>query len=365
VSDLDGAATWAAGEVRGGRALHRLVAELGAERRESLRRVALVVLRPHALEAGDGAAIVRHLAVELGVRPVAIRVYPRLEPALVGALYARQLKIPRERLWLQEAAFGAGPAAALLVTCDKAPEPSLTARLYACKGPSSTLERAPDSLRGRFHRTSSLHAVLHVPDDLRALVIEASLFFSWETIARAACAHALTPGLVEELVTLEPLPGRVVYQAVLKVKRRILAAVATASRDDAVARLWILTAAADERLDGRPYHEQRELMLAFAKAERAPLAEAIAGLEARGGGPAALRAGVAPGQLLSASWFLSGHETYDVDGGGRLFAALEAGGVPLSASQRSLLATALTTDLHPAARVAGERLWPLGPDPAA
>ena len=102
---LDGAAAWAAGEVRDGRALHRLVAELDAEQREALRRVALVVLRPHALEAGVGAAVVRHLAEDLGAWPVALRVLARPDPALVGALYSRQPKIPRGRMWLQQAAF--------------------------------------------------------------------------------------------------------------------------------------------------------------------------------------------------------------------------------------------------------------------
>jgi hypothetical protein len=71
----------------------------------------------------------------------------------------------------------------------------------ASTGASSAREPAPGSLRGRFGRTSSLHAVLHVPDDLRALVIEASLFFSWETIAGAGAAPWLPPGIAEELVT--------------------------------------------------------------------------------------------------------------------------------------------------------------------
>jgi hypothetical protein len=71
-----------------------------------------------------------------------------------------------------------------------------------------------------------------------------------------------------------------------------------------------------------------------------------------------------PIELLSASWSLSGHEAYDGDDE-RPFTTLAVGGVPLSASQRSLLATALALDLNPAASVDGEQLWPLGPDPVA
>jgi hypothetical protein len=70
-------------------------------------------------------------------------------------------------------------------------------------------------------------------------------------------------------------------------------------------------------------------------------------------------------ELLAASWFLSGHEAYGGDGGERLFAVLERGGVALSDAQRALLAVGLANDLNPAARVDGERLWPLGEDPAA
>jgi len=316
----------------------------------SLRRVSLVLLRPHALEAGQGAPIVRHLAQRLDARPVAIRVYPRLGPAVVGALYASQAKVPRGSMWLQEAAFGSGPAAALLVASERPHEPSLTEALYALKGPSSTLEPAPDSLRARFGRTSSLHAVLHVPEDERSLAAEAPLFFDRATIAGAADAPRLCSDLVETLVTLEPAPGRSVFQAVLKVKLRVLAAVAIAAGRDAVAALQDLTASADAQLDGRDYLDQRDLMLAFAQAERAPLEEAVTRV---GGG------------LLTASRSLSGHVPAREDGGEALFAVLEAGGIPLSASQRSLLATGLALDLNPAARSDGARLWPLGPGPAA
>ena len=314
----------------------------------SLRRVSLVLLRPHALEAGQGAPIVRHLAQRLDARPVAIRVYPRLSPALVGALYASQPKVPRGSMWLQEAAFGSGPAAALLVASERPRE--LTQALYALKGPSSTLDPAPDSLRARFGRTSSLHAVLHVPEDERALAAEAPLFFDRATIAGAADAPRLDVDLVEALVTLEPTPGRSVFQAVLKVKLRVLAAVAIDAGRDAVAALWDLTASTDARLDGRDYLDQRDLMLAFAEAERAPLEAAVA---------------TVGGDLLAASRSLSGHVPAAPDGGEGLFAVLEAGNIPLTASQRSLLATGLALDLNPAARSDGARLWPLGPDPAA
>jgi hypothetical protein len=372
VSELDGAVAWAAGEVRDGRALHRLVADLDAEQREALRRVALVVLRPHALEAGVGAAVVRHLAEDLGAWPVALRVLARPDPALVGALYSRQPKVPRGRMWLQQAAFASGPAAALLVVCDEPREPSLTRWLYERKGPTSTLTAAADSLRERFGRASSLHAVLHVPDDLRALALEASLLFDWPTICGAG--HVLPMGLehVEELVALEPLPGRLVFQAVLKVKRRILAAVAVAGEAALVATLWELTTRADRELEGESYLVQRELMQAFAADERAALLRAVEQLALRREPPPTMvewaRDAVGPPtvkELLAASWFLSGHEAYGGDGGERLFAVLERGGVALSDAQRALLAVGLANDLNPAARVDGERLWPLGEDPAA
>ena len=374
MTELDDARDWAAGELREGVALHRLLAHaLDATQREGLRRVALVVLRPHALEAGDGAAIVRHLAEEHGARPVALRVLPRLGPALAEALYRRQAKIPRGRMWLQQAAYGSGPVAALLVAEAQAGERPLTERLYASKGPTSALAGAPDSLRARFGRTSSLHAVVHVPDDLRALVLEASLFFDWATVRGAGAAPPIGLDLVAPLVTLEPAPGRLVFQAVLKVKRRILAAVAIAAGRDVVGALVEAATAADAELEGLAYLAQRDRMLAFAKAERSPLAAAIAQLElgvrarsaaTRAQAWGALRAATAPVELLSASWMLSGHEPYGGDGGERLFATLDCNGVPLSESQRALLAAALATDLNPAASVDGERLWPLGPDPA-
>jgi hypothetical protein len=372
VTDLDGAVAWAAGEVRDGRALHRLVAALDAEQREALRRVALVVLRPHALQAGVGAAVVRHLAEDLGAWPVALRVLSRPDPALVGALYSRQPKIPRGRMWLQQAAFASGPAAALLVVCDEPRDPSLTQWLYERKGPTSTLVAADDSLRERFGRASSLHAVLHVPDDLRALVLEASLLFDWATISGAGGVLPIGLEHVEELVGLEPRPDRLVFQAVMKVKRRILAAVALAGEQALVETLWELTTRADRDLDGQPYLVQRELMRTFAADERAALLRAVEQLALRREPPPTMVewARDALGsptvrELLGASWFLSGHEAYGGDGGERIFGVLERGGVALSDPQRALLAVALASDLNPAARVEGERLWPLGEDPAA
>ena len=295
---------------------------------------------------------------ELGARPVAIRVYPRLEPALVGALYARQPKIPRGR---HVAAGGGATAAARPPRCSsratRRPTPSLTERLYALKGPSSALEPAPGSLRERFGRTSSLHAVLHVPDDLRALVLEASLFFSWAQLRAAAGAAPIDLDLVERLVTLEPLPGRIVFAAVVKVKLRILAAVAVAAgRRGRRRALGPHDRAADERPRRprvpRPARDDARVR----RATSAPRSRRRSTRSPRSPRPC---------RLLEASWLLSGHEPCGDGAIEHLFAELDAGGVPLSASQRSLLATALSTDLHPAARVAGERLWPLGPDPAA
>ena len=351
----------ARGEVREGRALPDLLQALAAEERERLRRVGFVLLRPDSLAAGQGAAILAYLNDELGAEPLALRVHATLPPALVDAAYRLQSKIPRSNAWLQQQALGSGPAASVLVGSRAPREPDLCSWLYAQK----------ELLRQRFGRTSSLQAVVHIPEDLPALVAEASLFFPWETIR---AAPELPPQVAAELVTLEPAAGRLVFQAAVKVKRRIAAALALRIPEAG----WLeplrdLTVDADASLEGQGYLEQRSGMLAFAAAERDLLEAAISDLEGRGfpRTPAAtrgrawraLRDAIAPLELASASWFLSGHEAYGGDGGERLFAALSGHDVPLSGPQRALLAAGLRHDLHPGARVDGERVWPLGADP--
>jgi hypothetical protein len=359
----------ARGEVREGRALSALLEdELAPEEREGLRQVGLVVLRPDSLAAGQGAAILAHLAEDLHLEPLALRVHATLSPALVDATYHRQPKISRSTVWLQHQALGSGPAAAALVASAEPREPDLCSWLYACKG----------SLRELFGRTSSLHAVVHIPEDVPAFAAEASLFFPWQTIREAAGARraAIPARFAADLVTLEPGAGRLVFQAALKVKRRIAAALALRVPNAGwLERLWRLTVDADAGLDGKDYLGQRSAMLVFAEEERELLETAIGDLEGRLAVAAAppsgtrarrwraLRDAVAPLELASASWFLSGHESYGGDGGERLFAALAEHDVPLSVQQRALLAAALHHDLHPGARVDGQRVWPLGADP--
>ena len=356
----------ARGEVRDGIALSELLDACDEDDRQALSRLSLVVLRPDALAAGQGPALINHLA-GLGAKPVAVRVL-ELTPALVDAAYHRQPKIPRDHVWIHTAALGAGAAAALLV----AGEPGLTERLYASKGPSSTLRAAPPaSVRSVFGRSSATHAVVHIPEDLAAFVAEATLLFPWEIVTSPP--DPLPKGIATDLATLEPLPGRLVFQGVLKVKRRVAAALAARRPDsDAVRALRERTVAADAALDGLDFLPQRERMLAFATEERPLLEAVIAECEAALGAPVAptrgaawraLTVGTGAVELAYAAWFLTGHEAWGGDGGERLFAALAANDVPLSERQRTLVAAGLAHDLHPGARYDGERAWPLEEDP--
>ena len=189
----------ARGEVRDGRALSALLEdELTPEEREGLGQIGLVVLRPDSLAAGQGAAILAHLAEDLHVEPLALRVHATLSPALVDAAYHRQPKISRSTVWLQHQALGSGPAAAVLVASAEPREPDLCSWLYARK----------ESLRERFGRTSSLHAVVHIPEDMPAFAAEASLFFPWQAIREAAGARraAIPARFAAELAAREQLP---------------------------------------------------------------------------------------------------------------------------------------------------------------
>lgn len=103
----------ARGEVREGVALTERLEACDADCRDALERLSLVVLRPDALAAGQGAALIEHLGA-LGADPIAVRVL-NLSPALVDAAYHRQTKIPRDHVWIHTAALAAGPAAALIV----------------------------------------------------------------------------------------------------------------------------------------------------------------------------------------------------------------------------------------------------------
>lgn len=355
----------ARGEVRDGVPLAGLLEAASAAEREALSRLSLVVLRPDCLAAGRGPEVLEHLS-SLGAEPVAVRV-TELEPALVDAAYHRQSKIPRDHVWIHTASLTTGPAAALLVAGD----PGLTERLYAAKGPTSTLREAPaGSLRRVFGRTSATNAVVHIPEDLAAFVAEATLFFPWPVLTGPA--GALPAGAAAELVTLEPHPGRLVFQAAVKVKRRVAAALAIRLRSDAAAALREATAAVDAELAVLEYLDQRRALLAWAEGERVLLEAVVAEAEGRVGPPAGasraaawrdLRIRTGAVELATASWFLTGHEAYGGDGGERLFVALAANDVPLTPSQRTLLASAVAHDMHPGARFDGERAWPLGRDP--
>lgn len=222
-----------------------------------------------------------------------------------------------------------------------------------------------------FGRTSATHAVVHIPEDLAAFVAEATLLFPWDLLT--APPAPLADGVAADLVTLEPDAGRLVFQGVLKVKRRVAAALAARRPDSSTVRpLRELTVRADADLDGLDFLGQRERMLAFAGEERPHLEAVIAECEAALAAPVAptrgaawrgLGASTGAIELAYAAWFLSGHEAWGGDGGERLFAALAANDVPLSRRQRTLVAAGLAHDLHPGARFDGERAWPLGDDP--
>jgi hypothetical protein len=371
------------GELREGRSLRALVEQdLDDDLRAAVGRLGLVVLRPDSLAAGLGVALLERLEAEHGAVPVALRVRV-LPPSLVDALYARQDKIPRDSLWLHHAVFASGPSAAILLAGP--PGRDLTARLYAAKGASSPVATGDGpTLRAAFRRTSSFHAVLHAPEGTEAFLVESTLLFPWaevrEAAARAAGSREAPPGLPgeawRELVVLEPRPDRLVFQAMLKVKRRIAAALLV-RRDvlpGPIRLLWDLMAAADRALEGESYTGQRRVFLAFAEAERDPLRAAIeatrSGLVARLAGPPAgapgregewrgLRTATAPLALLYASWFLSGQEPLGAEGPAQVLATLEAHDVPLSPAQASLVGAALRADLNPAATMLGTRLYPL------
>ncbi|HEX2046191.1 MAG TPA: hypothetical protein VHF27_00400 [Acidimicrobiales bacterium] len=375
----------AEGEVREGLPLAQLLEGLHPANRAALDRLSLVVLRPDCLAAGAGPAVLAHLEESHGAVPVAMQVRT-IPAALVDGLYRLQSKIPRDTLWLHHAVFDSGPSALVLVAgvADDGSS-GLSGRLYRTKGPTLALTPAPGSMRERFGRTSSFHAVVHVPEDTSAFVAESTLFFGWT----ALCAHAaavtrgattpIPPASAADLVSLEPGPRRLVFQAVLKVKRRIASSllIRTGPVPPPVAiELADLTAAADRDMDGAGYLDQRECFLAFAQSERPLLESAIEvfahaqpGVRGPSGPETAqqlwrrVRDETAPLTLLLCTWLLSGHEPYGQDGGERLFSALAEVDVPLSDGQRTLVAAALRHDLNPAAGSEGEVVYPLKPGP--
>jgi hypothetical protein len=378
-------------ELREGGRLSDLVEALDRDERQAVGRLSLAVLRPDSLAAGRGAAVLEHLEDRLEVIPVALRVLT-IGPALFDALYARQARLPRETLWLHHALFESGPGAVVLLASRTRREPGLSEWLDQEKGPSLAVEPPADSLRARFSRESSFHAVLHVPEDTGAFVAESTLFFPWRTIRASARALARAPDGVlpvprawrEALLGLEPRAGRLVFQAVLEVKRRITAALLARGIEPtpgALHALWERMEIVDGELEQATYLEQRGRFLAFAAEERALLASALDGcrqaltatLAARSPireDPVTrteawqdLREAVAPVTLLTCSWLLSGHEPCTGDGAERIFAALDDGDVPLSAFQRTLIGAGLANDLNPAARAGDVRFYPLGPDP--
>ena len=318
-----------------------------------LSRLALALLRPDALAAGHGAAILADLEARHGAVPVALRVLT-LDASVVDALYRRQEKIPRDSLWLHHEVYASAPSAAVLLAGER---PGLTRELFAGKGASAVLESAAaDCLRTRFGRAGSFHAVLHAPADEAALAAEAALFFPADVLTGAAAATPLPRGWVSDLVGLEPHPGRLVLEAVVLVKLRIAAALGLRLGEGAVSELRAATATAARELEGAGYLAQRERFRAFAAVERPLLERALATERARVAAPAGgaagraeewrrLRAAVGPATLLYCSWFLSGHERWLGDGGERIFAALSDHDVPLSPHGRTLLAAALREDL--------------------
>lgn len=369
---------------REGRPLAALIEELSTDERDALRRMSLVMVRPDAVLAGHASAILDALEDEHGLTCLRLRT-TLVDPRSFDAQYVTELPIIAPGLWLHHRLTTEGPCAFAIVAGEPADDESLATRLDRWKGASSP-GAEPDltTLRPRFGRASSFHVVLHTSEDAGDFLQGAVAVFGSGVVR--SLLHAVSRGDTVPLDrrwrtgALAPpaAPGQgTVYDVVLGVKRRIVAALALTSIDPrppatmvgALADLY--DAAPDPLSPDGTFADARQAFIELARAERPLLAELMAELDAalarRDPSPNTgvarrwrhLDEAMAPLRLAYGSWFLSGHEEYDFDSGDALVGALAAGGVVVSRWERTLLDAALACDTNPGAIFAGQRTYPI------
>ncbi|HXG34632.1 MAG TPA: nucleoside-diphosphate kinase [Bryobacteraceae bacterium] len=287
----------------------------------------LLLLRPECLRSGNAVPMVAHLNARYGMQVVGIRVL-RMNRRQFRALYAHRLALWGRTAWLHEKLMTANPSAAVLLEGDPQPYPDLCSLLHAIKGPSLALARAPDSLRQRFGRQSSFHSVVHSPEDRDSLAAAIRLFFEERPAAGARIPRPVWSALLET----EPPRGASVFEAAVHTARRVTAAAALrgAAASGLLARLARLLG----YLKGKPYCEQRDIFLEFARRSESALGR------------------------IPALPFLFGCRSLTAARARKLFARFERDNVPVSEQLQELLYAGALADWNPGAVWQGSRLYP-------
>jgi hypothetical protein len=363
-------------ELRDGRPLgDGLLRQLSPGALARLPRIAFVVLRPDALQAGSAIPLVSELGRRCAASVLALQVR-RLTPADFNALYRHELTLMGQQVWLHHRLFASGPAGLVVLEGDPGGFGSLGERIQAIKGDASPARPAGDDLRSMMGRLSAVHVGLHTADDPGATLCQATLFFGVAGLARILDTPGpLEPDVWRALLETELPASSTMPAAAVQLKRRILANLVAADPPDSppAQQLRALTAEACATLAPLPYHRQRPAYRDFARAEYPLLRQLIAVHESRV--PAAVAAILSDRDLspqlrarqlrgcvdglhtLYASWYLSGHGAYTVDDGEQLFDALERCNVPVPERVRVLLMSGLQYDVNPVATWSSERLY--------
>ncbi len=378
---------------RDGRTVGAVVGELGDAERGALTQVAMVMFRSDAVRGGRALPVLDALAQEHGVVPVRLAVR-RIDPRAFDRQYVTELPLISTGLWLHHRVATAGPTVYAIVTGPAPDGRSLAAALDDLKGASSpATETSAATLRARFARPSSFHVVLHTSEDAGDFLQGAADVFGWATVRNvlaevaAAAPRRIGPEPLRHLVgELADAAAGDVYDLALSLKRRIVATLSLAAGEperavdlfplaDDLAVLDRLYAGCDLGA-GALFADRRERFMALARAERPTLRALIDRLTQRTAEADMAAAGAdlalpvaarwrrrddrhGPLELVWASWFLAGHEPYDLDDGTGLVALLERHGIVLAPGGDTLLAAALACDINPAASFGGRRTYPL------
>ncbi len=335
---------------------------------ENLQQLAFVLMRPEILRARRGAELLHHLASVYAAAPVALRI-ARLSKQQVQSLYLLRLPFWEDRIWLHEDLFDTGPCAVMLLHGLPGTPGSLSRRLDTAKGPTAFPdEAAPDSLRSRFGRPSSIHACLHVSSDEGALLHEAGQFFPWRVIRAALDAPVTLPSApCRTLLDCEPHARATVFEALLSVKLRIYAALELSKSGlppRVAARLRRKASVQLRSLAGLPPLQQRSALATFACQERPVLADLIEQAHSSAAECfqsanfprdfsvrdiwATTRAANDIVELLYAAWFLAGNESLDPGQVETIIRLLDQSNVPVSGWLQTLIQAGCAVDLrHP------------------
>lgn len=353
--------------------LVELVAALPDATRGALDHVGFVCLRPDALMDDRAGALVEHLDAEVGLRTVELR--PMwVSGAVFDAIYRRKMAFVGRAASLHHELFSSGPAAFALVVGSPGEAPSVGQLLDGLKGSSmASGEEDPATIRARFGRQSSLHAVLHNAEDTPSLVEEASLVFGWDVLVD----HARSLASGRPAPTIDPRRRRVllrphraaasVFEVAVDLKQRIAVTLATHRDlpDEDVEVLDRLDAHYDQALPvlaaATSFGEQRRVYDDVVAVD----APALDDLLGRVGDPSARLfadavAGVGAGvgaqwrrmdraadavRLVQVSRLLGGVETCGPELEAALFDVLDRSGVPVPRWTRTIVLAGLRVDL--------------------